>query len=176
VGTGGSLSDLSLAPGLLAATDPAVLAGVTGELVWVHWPEQSEALTLSVHPVLLVHTPHEGLGAERVNIRPALLVADPLLQHSALVLQAALTGEGVPGRLYVEALTMRSSAISCALLGLSARRARSEEGRLSPYKLRCTTAYIQAHLAQGLSLAQLAAVSQTKPGPFLPVSSSRPPG
>jgi AraC-like DNA-binding protein len=156
----------SLAPGLLAATGPAVLSGVTGELVWVHWPEQSEALTLSVHPVLLVHTPYEGLQTERVNIRPTLLVADPLLRHSALVLHAALTGEGEPGRLYAQAL-------ADALVGHFLRRywasqpvVPAERKGLSPYKLRCTTDYIQAHLAQGLSLAQLAAVSQTSPAHF----------
>jgi AraC-like DNA-binding protein len=156
----------SLAPGLLAATGPAVLAGVTGELVWVHWPEQREALSLAVHPVLVVHTPYEGLGAERVNIRPALRVADPLHQHSALVLHAALTGEGVPERLYAQAL-------ADALVGHFLRRYWASQPAvpavrkgLSPYKLRCTTDYIQAHLAQGLSLAQLAAVSQTSPAHF----------
>lgn len=157
---------VSLAPGLLAATGPAVLSSVTGELVWVHWPEQSEALTLSVHPVLLVHTLYEGIGAERVNIRPALLVADPLLQHSALVLQAALTGEGVPGRLYAEALADALVVHFLRRYWASQPAVPEVSERLSPYKLRCTTTYIQAHLAQGLSLAQLAAVSQTSPAHF----------
>jgi RNA polymerase sigma-32 factor len=39
-------------------------------------------------------------------------------------------------------------------------------GGLLPYKLRRTTAYIQAHLAQELSLAQLASVAQTNPAHF----------
>jgi len=61
---------------------------------------------------------------------------------------------------------MRSSAISCAAIGPLSRRARMREGRLSPYKLRCTTAISRPILAQGLSLAQLAAVSQTSPAHF----------
>jgi AraC-like DNA-binding protein len=43
---------------------------------------------------------------------------------------------------------------------------RGETGGLAPYKLRRTTAYIQAHLAQELSLATLAAVAQTSPAHF----------
>jgi AraC family transcriptional regulator len=39
-------------------------------------------------------------------------------------------------------------------------------GGLLPYKLHRTTAYIQAHLAQELSLATLAAVAQTSPAHF----------
>jgi AraC family transcriptional regulator len=39
-------------------------------------------------------------------------------------------------------------------------------GGLSPYKLRRTIVYIQAHLAQELSLALLAAVAQTSPAHF----------
>jgi len=79
VGTGGSLSDLFPCTGPAGSYRPRGARWRNGRTGVVHWPEQSEALTLSVHPVLLVHTPHEGLGAERVNIRPALLVADPLL-------------------------------------------------------------------------------------------------
>ena len=39
-------------------------------------------------------------------------------------------------------------------------------GGLSPYKLRRTIAYIQAHLAQDLALSTLAAVAQTSPTHF----------
>jgi hypothetical protein len=80
------------------------------------------------------------------------------------VLQAAIDGEGGVGQLYAEALAdalvvhfLRRYASMRPLL-------RQETGGLSPYKLRRTTAYITAHLAQELSLATLAAVRPTRQG------------
>jgi AraC-like DNA-binding protein len=156
----------SLAPVLLADTVHAVLSGATGELVWVPWPEQRPSPIPAVYPMLLVHTLHEALQAERLTIVPYLPVPDPLLQHIVLVLQAALEGGSVAGQLYAQSLT--DALVVHFLRRYSAARPSRREvnGGLSPYKLRRTTAYIQAHLAQELSLAQLAAVGQTSPAHF----------
>jgi AraC family transcriptional regulator len=91
---------------------------------------------------------------------------DPLLQHLALVLQSAVEGEGVAGQLYAESLA--DALVVHFLKRYAAVRPSLQEvtGGLSPYKLRLTTAYIQAHLAQELSLATLAAVAQTSPAHF----------
>ena len=99
-------------------------------------------------------------------IVPSLPAHDPLLQHLALVLQAAVEGEGVAGQLYAESLA--DALVVHFLKRYAAARPSLQEvtGGLSPYKLRRTTAYIQAHLAQELSLATLAAVAQTSPAHF----------
>jgi AraC family transcriptional regulator len=119
-----------------------------------------------VHPVLLIHAPDESWAVERVIIVPSLPAHDPLLQHLALVLQAALEGKSVAGQLYAESL---ADALVVHFLKryAAARPSRCEvPGGLSPYKLRRTITYIQAHLAQELSLATLAAVAQTSPAHF----------
>ena len=161
-----ALATFSLAPVLLADTVHAVLAGASGELVWVPWPEQTKSLIPAVRPVLLVHTLHEALQTERLTIVPYFPAPDPLLHHIALVLQATLEGKSVAGQLYAQSLAdalvahflRRSSAAQPSLPEMN--------GGLSPYKLRRTTAYIKAHLTQELSLAQLAAVGQTSPAHF----------
>ena len=134
--------------------------------MWVPWLEKTESSISSVHPALLVHTSYESLQAEHVTIVPSLAVHDPLLHHIALVLQVALEGEGVAGQLYAKALAdalvvhfLRRYAASRPSLG-------EVTGGLSPYKLRRTTAYIQEHLEQDLSLVTLAAVGQTSPAHF----------
>ena len=70
------------------------------------------------------------------------------------------------GSLYAESLT--DALVVHFLRRYAAMRPslRVVTGGLSPYKLRRTTAYIQAHLAQALSLATLAAVAQTSPAHF----------
>jgi AraC-like DNA-binding protein len=156
----------SLAPVLLTDTVHAVLSGATGELVWVPWPEQTKSPMSAVRPVLLVHTLHEALQAERLTIVPSFTVPDPLLDHIALVLQAALEGESLNRKLYVQSLTdalvvhfLRRYGTARHVLG------KVREG-LSPYKLRHTIAYIKAHLEQELSLVTLAAVGEMSPAHF----------
>ncbi|MGH7964999.1 MAG: helix-turn-helix domain-containing protein [Candidatus Binatia bacterium] len=161
-----ALATFSLAPVLLSGTGPAAPSGATGELVWVPRPEKTKSRNPAVHPSLIVRTPHEALQAERVLIVPDLKGPDPLLHHIALVLQVALAGESEAGHLYTQSL---ADALAVHFL----RRYTAEwhppmevSGGLSPYKLRRTTAYIQDHLDQALSLVHLAAVAQTSPAHF----------
>ena len=154
----------SLAPVLLADAAHEVIPRVTGELVWGPWREQTESPTLSVHPVLLVHTPSESLQVERITVVPSLPIHDPLHHHIALVLQAALAAEDVAGHLYAEALA--DALVVHFLRRYAASRPALCEvatGGLTPYKLRRTLAYIQAHLEDKISLATLAAVAQMSP-------------
>jgi hypothetical protein len=119
-----------------------------------------------VHPVLLIHAPDESRAVDYVTMGPSLPASDPLLQHIALVLQAVLAAEAEEGQLYVESLT--SALVVHFLRRYAAARPslRVGSGGLSPYKLRRTIAYIQAHLAQELSLLTLATVAQTSPTHF----------
>jgi AraC-like DNA-binding protein len=151
---------------LLAATAPGVIPGATGELMWGHCQTAAESCPSAVHPMLLMHATDEWLQADRVTIVPILNADDPLLQHLALVLQAAIEGESVAGRLYAESLI--DALVSHFLRRYAAAQQSPSEGTggLSPYKLRRTIAYIQGHLAQELSLATLAAVAQTSPAHF----------
>lgn len=161
-----ALATFSLDPALLAATASAMLPGVSGELVWVPWPEQPESFPLSVHPALLVHIPYISHQAECVTLAPDLPAHDPLLHHIALVLQASLEGEGVAGQLYTKSL---ADALAVHFLRRYAAAQLSRgavSGGLAPYKLRHTTAYIEDHLEQPLSLATLAAVARTSPAHF----------
>jgi AraC-like DNA-binding protein len=155
-----------LDPVLLMETACEVIPRATGELVWVPWQETAESCTPAVHPVLLMHSPYDTREADRVMIVPSLPAHDPLLQHLALVLQTAVEGEGVAGQIYAESLA--DALVVHFLKRYAAVRPALQEvtGGLSPSKLRRTIAYIQAHLAQELSLATLAAVAQTSPAHF----------
>jgi AraC-like DNA-binding protein len=156
----------ALDPVLLAETAPEVIPRASGELVWVQWQETVESCTPAVRPMLLIHGPYDALEVDRIMMVPSLPAHDPLLQHLALVLQTAVKGEGVAGQLYAASLI--DALVVHFLKRYAAVRPSLQEatGGLSPYKLRRTTAYIQAHLAQELSLATLAAVAQTSVAHF----------
>jgi AraC family transcriptional regulator len=157
---------VSLDQGLFLAAARDAIPGATGELVWIYREGQAQCINLYAHPVLLVHGASDLLQTERVQIVPHLHPGDPLLHHMTLVLQAAIDAADVPGRLYAEALT---HALAVHLLRrYVACRPPTEAcpGGLSKPKLRRTTAYIEAHLAQELSVTELAAVAQTSPAYF----------
>jgi AraC-like DNA-binding protein len=155
-----------LDPVLLMETAREVIPRATGELVWVHWQEAAASCTPAVRPMLIIHGPYDAREAERVMMVPSLPAHDPLLQHIALVLQVAITGQGVEGQLYAASLV---DALAAHFLGryVIARPAPcAGSGGLLSYKLRRTITYIQAHLEEELSLATLAAVAQTSVAHF----------
>jgi AraC-like DNA-binding protein len=156
----------SLAPVLLADTHSSVLTGTTGELVWVPWPEQTTSLLPAVRPVLFVHTLHETSHTERLTIVPSFSSSDPLFHHLTLLLQTAFESESVTTQLYTQSLTDALAVHFLRRYGTTRRPLGEGNGGLSPYKLRRTTAYINAHLEQELSLATLAAVGETSPAHF----------
>jgi AraC family transcriptional regulator len=73
-------------------------------LVWVSWQEAAASCTPAVHPLVIIHGPYDAREVARVRLVPSLPAHDPLRQHLALVLQAAVEGEGVAGQLYAESL------------------------------------------------------------------------
>jgi AraC family transcriptional regulator len=134
--------------------------------VWIAPVGHVECLTSAVRPALLVQTAAASLPAARVVLVPHLPVDDPLLHHMTLVLQTARDAEGAAGRLYAASLADALAVhflrryIACGHL------AHEVPAGLSPAKLRRTTAYIEAHLEDALSLATLAAVVQMSPNHF----------
>jgi hypothetical protein len=134
-----------LDPVLLTETEREVIPRVTGELVWVDCQETVKSRTPAVRPMLIIHGPYDSLEVDRVMIVPSLPAHDPLLQHLALVLQAAVEGEGAAGQLYAESLA--DALVVHFLKRYAAARPSLQEltGGLSPYKLRRTTARLTKH-------------------------------
>jgi AraC-like DNA-binding protein len=155
---------VSLAPALLLAPLPPRLPRVTGTLIWLYG--QGERLTRATHPSLLVQTADASLQGEYAELVLHLPITDPLSDHIALVLQAAVDAEGEAGQLYAEALA-EALAVHFLRRYTAAQPARCEvSGGLAPYKLRRVLAYIQTHLEEKLSLEQLATVAQLSPAHF----------
>jgi AraC-like DNA-binding protein len=157
---------LYLDPELLLAPLHDRLPGATGALMWLHGQGEGEGLTSSVHPALVVHTVYPSLQVECAELVLHLPINDSLHYHIALLLQAAVDTEGAAGQLYAEALA-DALAVHFLRRYSAAQPARREvTGGITPYKLRRTLAYIQAHLEEKLSLATLAAVAQMSPTHF----------
>jgi AraC-like DNA-binding protein len=150
-----------LDPGLLLATVYDVIPGATGELLWIPRQKKIESPTPVVHRALLVHTVYESLHVEYAELVLHLPIHDPLHHHIALVLQAESEAEGGAGHLYAQSLVDALVVHFLRRYAASQSSLREVAGGLTPFKLRRTLAYIQEHLEHDLSLATLAAVTQT---------------
>jgi AraC family transcriptional regulator len=84
----------------------------------------------------------------------------------ALVLQAVFAAVDEAGRLYAEALADALAVHFLRRYVVSRPPAPVGTGGLSPAKLQRTTTYIQAHLAQALSLTTLATLVHLSPDHF----------
>lgn len=123
---------------------------------------------LSVDPVqsLMIHVNADFIARaaseltrydlERVEIRTRLLFQDPLLTQIGLALQQELRAPTVAGKLYAETA---AQMIAVHLLRYHAQfphPLKEETQRLTQYQLQRVREYVQHHLDQDLSLAELA--------------------
>lgn len=123
-------------------------------------------ITVMVSVTSLPQDAGRRLQVERVTIAPSFPTDEPLRQHLALVLQAALEGESVARQLAGQPLAAVLEACFRGQDGVTRQSSGAVTGGLSPCKLQRTIAYIKDHLEQDLSLVTLAAVGQLSPAHF----------
>jgi AraC family transcriptional regulator len=105
-------------------------------------------------------------GIGRVELEPRLFFQDADLWATVLKLSPQIEDAGPANRLYVEALRL---VLVHELLRLSHKSPRCEAGRparLAGWQAKRTTEYIEAHLAERISLAELAAIVRLSPYHF----------
>jgi AraC-like DNA-binding protein len=155
-----------LDPGLLMTAARDIVPGVVGELLWVCHGGGAQPTTLYVHPVLLVRATHESLQTDRVEIVLHLRAGDPLLRHITLVLQGAIYGEDMTGRLYSESIIYALAVHFLRRYAACRPPAEVCRGEPSTPHLQRVMEYIEAHLERRLLLTQIAAVAQMSPDHF----------
>jgi len=126
----------------------------------------AEYINLLINPTLMVRFADESVDADRVELLPHLKFHDPFIQHLGLELKKELELSGADSRLYAEAMT---TSLTMHLLRRYAARSpklKTYTGGLPSYKLKTAIAYIQEHLNQNLTLAEVAAVVHMSPHYF----------
>ncbi len=127
---------------------------------WGAWNQPFQGFNLSLKPALLARNAAELLAVDHVEIPPQQPFYDPLILQIGLALKADLESQRPGGRLYAEAM---ANALAVHILrNYSAHTHKPVHylGGLSPTQLKQVTDYINDHLAQALSLEELAAIAQ----------------
>jgi AraC family transcriptional regulator len=120
------------------------------------WDANANFLLLRLEPKLFASAAYESIDAEHIQITPQLRICDPLIQQIGLTLKAELERDGLSDRLYAESM---ANALAVHLLRRysdQTRKIRTYPSRLPSHKLQQALDYIQAHLAEEVSLEAVA--------------------
>jgi AraC family transcriptional regulator len=130
------------------------------------WQDFGKTIILGVRfsPSLLHSAAEEmGLDADAFSIPPLAQLRDPKLEYVAMALKAELENDEF-GRIYAESL---GTALATHLMRRYATpRSEALNGRLSKRRFKLVTDYIHEHLAEDLSLGELAGVLNMSPSHF----------
>ncbi len=140
--------------GILPANQPSPLTWCNGE---------AEFINLYLQPARFARIASESVDADRVDIMPQVKIRDPLIQQIALALKTELASGGVDSCLCAESMATALSAHLLRRYSTKQLVIRDYTGGLPRHKLREAIAYINDHLAQKLSLAEIATVVQMSP-------------
>ncbi len=123
-------------------------------------------LLLNLAPSLMSTAAEDmGVDAERTSIELHLHLRDPQLEHIGWAVKAELETDAPLGRLYSDSLGL---ALAAHLLRRYARASapRRVVGGLSKRRLQRVKEYINQHLSDDLTLAELAEVASVSPSHF----------
>ncbi|KQZ59682.1 AraC family transcriptional regulator [Lysobacter sp. Root559] len=132
--------------------------------------QPARSLLLRLTPTLLGETSQAmGLGTGGAMLAPSIHIRDPQIERIGWMMQAEDHDAYPGGRLFTDGL---ATALAARLLALQSRRSLSADkpGRALPaWRLRRVQEYIEAHLDEPLSLAELAAVAGYSASHFKPL-------
>ena len=129
------------------------------------WNQAHSYLALCFNPIVLEQKVNDMVKGYSVELLPQFALSDPLIHSAALALQQELSTPGFGGQLYKDSLLTTLSA------HLLRHYCIQKPIQILPSSLSQTTLnrvkdYIQAHLAEDLTLLQLATLAQVSPNYF----------
>jgi AraC family transcriptional regulator len=129
-----------------------------GEPGFFSWESTDEVVSFVVEPQILQRTAMEigCLGADKLELQPILMAADPQMYTLALQFKQELQNNFLGGELYSESLANLFNIHLLRNYCTSTPTLRSYGGGLSTKKLQQAIDYIQAHLDEKLSLESIA--------------------
>ncbi len=120
------------------------------------WDRDAEFLLLRLEPKLFVDAVHEWVDGDHAQILPQLKIRDPLIQQIGLTLKTELERDGLSDRLYAESMVNALAVHLLRRYSTQQQKIPAECGGLPNYKLQLAIEYIQAHLADNISLEAIA--------------------
>ena len=138
----------------------------SGQPVAIAWSDYSECLTIAVEPHLVARAASESAYAGHVELKEIYDQNDPLIWQIGLALLAESEAKEPVGRLYAESLANTLAFHLFRHYNVGEQQAIASVGGLTGRRLRLATDFINAHLADDVTLADIATVVDLSPFHF----------
>jgi AraC family transcriptional regulator len=125
--------------------------------------QQATSLLLRLTPAHLRATADDMGVSPSFDLAPAIHIRDPQIERIGWMMQAEEHAAHPGGRLFADSL---ASALAVRLIALQSRAQPAPARSLPAWRLRRVIEYVDAHLDQDLTLAELAAVAEFSPSHF----------
>jgi AraC family transcriptional regulator len=132
---------------------------------WTHWNQEVEFSVIAICPTLLNQTNQELMQRE-VELIPQFSIDDPVIQQLALALKTEIQTGCMSGRLYGESLGTALAARLLQNYAVSKPALEFKASGLSQSQLGRVIDYMQANLAQNLSILNLATLTSMSESHF----------
>lgn len=151
--------------GLLVGGD--LHLSVAGQAPCWHHPTVADVINIGIDPLFLRQVIVEmELDPGQVELIPQFQTRDPLIESILHALLAELKAPELGSRLYIESLTTQLAVQLIRNYATHTAAPEPKRGQLSPQQQQQIDDYIRAHLAEDITLAQLAAVLHLSPYHF----------
>lgn len=117
--------------------------------------QEIELMHCYLEPAFLAHAAHESVNPDRVEVKLALQAPDPLIWQIGLALRSVLETDAKNSHFYAESMATALAAHFLKYYSTRKHVLREYEDGLPKYKLKQAFEYIDAHLHQDLSLAEI---------------------
>ncbi len=138
------------------------------------WNQAGEFTHCYLEPAFLAQAAHESVNPDQVEVKLALQQPDPLIWQMVHALKSVLITDAASSKFYAE--SMATALAAHVLQHYTTRRPvlpEYEDG-LPPYKLKQALDYINEHLGENLSLAEILPSWASVSSIFVACSSNRP--
>lgn len=130
-----------------------------GQLVGAFWNKPLDNLGIVLDPQYVRQTASENRFSANFEFQEIYREKDPLVQHIGLALLEESARDATAGSLYADSLIQTLTLHLLKNYTTARPAAENTNGGLSGYRLRRVREYIDAHLDEDLSLAEIAAVA-----------------
>lgn len=138
----------------------------SGQPIGMNWSDYAECIHIALEPSLVARAAAESSYGGRVELKEVYGQIDPLIWQIGLALLAETQAEEPVGRLYAESLANTLAFHLFRHYNVNEPNAPAAVGGLTGRRLRLAQDFINAHLAEDVTLADIATVVDLSPFHF----------